>query len=103
MISSFCWTNNNYSEGRSLPEVINVLDVVWNLEDALRVRREEAREEGQVKGRTEGLQISVRIIRELLNGFPAEEISKRYQVPISTVLAVKIAVLRIPKKTNQNL
>ena len=89
-----------------ISEVENMLNVEWNLEDALQIEREEGREEGLQEGRKEGLQkglqeglqkglqdgrkegIDIGIkqsVHSLSRFFPADQIAQMLEIPLEQV------------------
>ena len=73
-----------------------MLKTKWKLEDAIAVRveetREEALKEGREEGREEGVDISVLILRELIEGTAVEEIAERFNVSTEKVIRLKSAL-----------
>ena len=71
-----------------------MLNIEWNLEEALQVEREEGREEGLQEGREEGLQegrkegIDIGIkksVQSLSKFFPADQIAQMLEIPLDQV------------------
>jgi len=93
-------------------EVINMLTEEWNLERAIFVREQEAREEGidigreegidigreegigigRGRGREEGVSIIMLILRDIRDDVPIAEIAVRYQVSIDMVQEIRSAL-----------
>ena len=61
-----------------ISEVENMLNVEWNLEDALQVEREE--------GREEGIDIGIKqSVQSLSRFFPADQIAQMLEIPLNQV------------------
>ena len=73
-------------------EVLSMLMTKWNWKDAEAVWREEAREEGIAKGRTEAQeQANERFVRNLLaEGIPIETIARLAELPVEQVRALSV-------------
>jgi hypothetical protein len=68
-------------------EVINLMMDEWNMDEALRIREEEGREEGRVEGREEGrVEEKQSVVRHLATmDFPLEKIAEIVKVSVSVI------------------
>lgn len=66
-------------------EVRNMLYTEWNLEDACEIIREESLAKGLKRGRQEGIEKSVRVLKGVL---PPEVIAEKFELPLEEVLRI---------------
>ena len=57
----------------------------WNLEDACEIIREESLAKGLARGRQEGIEKAVRVLKGVL---PPEVIAERFELPLEDVLRI---------------
>ena len=78
-------------------EVINMLTEEWNLERAIYIRQQEAREdgleegrrEGRLEGREEGIGIGFVIANELRSGMTVQEVAKKHHMTEQSIMRIQ--------------